>query len=154
MVGQSSHRTQAIQKTHFPTSFKAHNGRQVRMPTSQQLAKLGARRIRAFLRVIPYHVWLSLFDNSKVRRKEPPRRVRTRIARLGGLMRESLWLFARGFACGASQTESHENGLDQDPDEFLYMMDSCRDRLNTGSSPESMRVMYSKLCPRSTKLFG
>ena len=46
----------------------------------------------------------------------------------------------------------------QDPDEFLYIMDSRRDRLNTSTPPEgptigSMRIFYCKHCLQIMKAF-
>ena len=44
----------------------------------------------------------------------------------------------------------------QDPDEFLYIMDSRRDRLNTSTPPEGptdRQIFYCKHCLQITKAF-
>lgn len=113
-----------------------YNDRRVRMPTVQQPA-LPERGVPLLFLVLLLTIAASAFS----------------IVRRRGLTRDIFLLFARIFACGASQNEPHEDDLGEDSEEFLYMVDSWRKRLNAGSLPDSnMRIFYCLPFRRTTKV--
>ena len=117
------------------TYFEEYNGRRVRMPTVLS-RNLGHRESKPFLYLIIYKVRFSILGRSQVRRKEAPRWTRTRSTRLGGPMREIDCCLREALRAEHHKINHTKMTPDQDPDEFLYIMNSCRDRLNMSTPPE------------------
>ena len=57
---------------------------------------------------------------------------------MGSSTRKVGRLLARGLASDAPGIENGENGVDDDPDDFLYKKDRCRDGLNSVTPMEGL----------------
>ena len=55
---------------------------------------------------------------------------------MGSSTREDRRLLARGLASGAPKMGTVKMRSDEDPDDFLYKKDRCRDRLNSVTPKE------------------